>query len=542
MHELLAAADAVVLVSIYKPILMLIVFGVWGRIVATLDKDLLNLFLARQLWNGMQMAAGVLALLLWLVIPWFWVGGLLALVVLAGPIAGYVQFRNTKVDPEHRWRFSLDMLTQRLQMAQNKQAQRQAFLHLLRPDLSRFEVPAGQDPRVAPHQKFEDLMDWALPRKADRLDVVIGANQQVAVVVHVDGFKYPQEAPDAKLALALMDYLKQHAGLDVEERRRKQTGTLHIDAGPHGRHTLVLTAAGSTRDLSLVVRVDADLKANVGLDKLGLLAAQKQQLLPVVKDHGRVMLVAGPAHQGLTTTLYSLMHEHDPYIQSVVTFEDEVAFEVEGINHTLVEPGTDAAGQTQKLEALLRQDPQVVMVSRLADGSMARLMARSATEIRFYTALPQEDTFAALKLWIRAVGDPKLAAESLAGIVAQRLLRKLCTTCRSPYKPDPAALRKLNLPAERDTTLYKQSGQVLVKDKPQPCPQCLGLAYRGRVAVFEVMVLDTQARQLIAKQDLDQLRVHLRKNKMLYLQEAALARVVDGTTSIAEITRVLSGK
>jgi type II secretory ATPase GspE/PulE/Tfp pilus assembly ATPase PilB-like protein len=145
-----------------------------------------------------------------------------------------------------------------------------------------------------------------------------------------------------------------------------------------------------------------------------------------------------------------------------------------------------------------------------------------------------------MRAWVKAVGDPKLGADALVAVLSQRLVRKLCTTCRVPYRPDPEALRKLNLPADRVAQLYKHSGQVLVKKEMQPCPACLGVAYSGRIGVFEVMVLDDQARALIVAGQLDQLRAYLRKQKMLWLQEAALARVVDGTTSIAEITRVLS--
>ncbi|MDX1683564.1 MAG: hypothetical protein R3336_10610, partial [Phycisphaeraceae bacterium] len=166
----------------------------------------------------------------------------------------------------------------------------------------------------------------------------------------------------------------------------------------------------------------------------------------------------------------------------------------------------------------------------------------SDPDTRFYVGMTMTDTFQALRAWAKAVGDLQSASRTLVAITAQRLVRRLCTACRSPYQPDPAALRKMNLPAENVDKLFKQSGKVILNDKEQTCPKCMGIGYQGRVAVFEIMALDDDARDLIAAGELDQLRSHLRKQEMMYLQEAALAKVIAGETSISEVTRVFSEK
>lgn len=125
-------------------------------------------------------------------------------------------------------------------------------------------------------------------------------------------------------------------------------------------------------------------------------------------------------------------------------------------------------------------------------------------------------------------------------VIAQKLMRRLCHTCRVAYTPDPAALKKLNLPGgDKINKLYRASGKVQVKDKEEPCPNCHGLGYRGRTGVFEVMPIDDDARSYIRKGEADALRLHLRKQKMQYLQEAALAKVVSGVTDIKEVTRAM---
>jgi type II secretory ATPase GspE/PulE/Tfp pilus assembly ATPase PilB-like protein len=225
---------------------------------------------------------------------------------------------------------------------------------------------------------------------------------------------------------------------------------------------------------------------------------------------------------------------------SVVTLEDQTAVEIEGVDHELIPPDADGEMLANMVAAVIRRDPRVFMLSRLSDPKVAYVLsAETAQESRFYVGVPAEDTMTALRKWVKAVGDADRAGHALEAVLCQRLVRRLCPTCRVVYKPDPAALKKMNLPPERISQLYKASGHVLVRDKPQVCPHCHGLGYRGRVGVFEVMVLDDRARSLIAEGQLEQLRAHLRKNKMLWLQEAGLSRAVEGVTSVSEVTRAM---
>jgi type II secretory ATPase GspE/PulE/Tfp pilus assembly ATPase PilB-like protein len=329
----------------------------------------------------------------------------------------------------------------------------------------------------------------------------------------------------------------------VADRRRRQTGDALIEAEGQGRHRLIVVAAGSTREMSMSVRIDRDKQLAIPLDKIGLLPVQMQQLQPAIATGKGLILVACPAHAGMTTTLYALLHQHDPYTQSVSTLEDPIEFPIEGANQSAIEPGSDGTAIAKRVTVMLRSDPQVFMLSRITDAQVvAALTGPVSGSMRCYAGLRMNNTFSALGAWIKLVGDPQQAAASLTAIVSQRLVRKLCPTCRVGFTPDPAALKKLNLPAQGIGTLYKPSGQVMIKNKPATCPACLGMAYRGRLGVFEVMVLDDEARELIAAGQLDPLRSHLRKNKMKLMQEAALDKVVAGVTSIAEISRALAEK
>ena len=539
--DILAQSDPVFLVSWFKPLVFVVVLVGWAWVASQLDKDAAYYYLPRIWTNLGQMACGVVGFGLMLLIPIFPVGFVLALAVLCGGISGYAYYRNTKVPESECWTLSLDSFRHRLDQAESRRAQRQATLNLLSNDQELLEVPSGNDPRVVAHSRFQDAIDFAIPRGASQIDMVVDS-KRAGVVVWVDGVKYPQSAIEPGEAVAMLDYLKTAAGLDLEDRRKKQVGVMYFESDVYGRRAIAVTTAGSTRGITLSLGLDGAQRVEMSVEHIGLLETQKKQLKQLRQQKGKVVIVAVPSKQGATTTVYSLLQEHDPYIESIVTFEEQVVFEIEGVDHNNLPAGTQVQPFNDRLNAMLRADPDVVMISRLPDGTTAQLIANHCQETRFYINLPADNTKQALRNWVKLVGDHKLAARSLGGIISQRLVRKLCETCRTAYRPDPAALKKMNLPADKVGDLYHSSGQVVVKDKPQPCPNCHGIGYRGRLGVFELMILDDAARQLIRVGDLDRLRSHLRKQKMLLLQEAGMAKIVEGVTDVKEITRALSEK
>jgi len=525
------------LLSIYKPIIFLIVFCLWAYLVSNLDKDLAYYYLRRHLWNAGHIAAGVITVLIWVNVP-FWIGLPLALLLLGGPIAGYVYYRNLNVPPDRQWTLSIDTWNEWIHGYQQDSAQRNAQVQLLTDDGTAIPVPTSSDTTYDAHNLFEDLLAFALPRGAERIDLAVD-QEKTAIAVRIDGVSYAQPSVEPTLGVTLVDYLRDAAGMDTADRRRKQTADLPVNAGDHGKHKIELHFAGSSRGMQLVMEFDRQKRLLMPIAELGLTSQQQQQVEAVLESRQRTVLVAAPPHQGLSTTLYSLVNAHDPYTQTVGTLEENVIHEIEGVSHEQIEPGADNATINKRLTSILRGDPHVLMLSRLIDTAMARQVAESSDDVRFYVGLPQDSGRAALKVWLKAVGDLKDGAEAIEAIISQRLVRKLCTTCRIRYKPDAAMLKKMNLPADKVKHLFKPSGKVTVKEQEETCPDCLGMAYRGRVGVFEVMTLDDEARGLIAKGSLDQLHAHLRKQRMMLLQEAALSKVIDGTTSISEVTRAL---
>jgi type II secretory ATPase GspE/PulE/Tfp pilus assembly ATPase PilB-like protein len=532
--------DSVLLLSVYKPLLLVVALGFWASLVTTLDKDIAQFHLGRNLWNSVHVGVGVVAFVLWLLLP-FWLGLVLTVLFVGGALVGYHFYRDPKVPDHARWRLSMDSFRQMVKKHDEEAALKGVSVAVIAKDGKPVTPPGRDDPRLPAHEAMEKMLDFAIPRDAERVEIVVDATQALAVV-EIDGVRYPQTKMDPQLGAALIDYIKQQAGMDLADRRKKQTAKLKIKA-ESGPHTLELTTSGSTRGLNLVIEVDPGSRQSRKYEVLGVLDLQRQALEQALDGQdGGVVLVVSPPDHGLTTTLYTLTSRHDPYTQNIMTLEEHVALELEGVTHGTIRTGPDAPPLAQQLNAILLREPKVMLISQVTEAAIAKVIAEHSKDVRFYAGLRQPDTFTALKAWVGAIGDAGEASANLRAIIAQRLVRRLCTTCRQPYQPDAAALKKMNLPADRVKEMYKHSGKVLVRDVEQPCPACLGLGYRGRTAVFEIMALDDQARALIAQNQMEALRTHLRKHKMLWLQEAGLFKAVEGATSIAEVTRVLAGK
>ncbi len=534
-------AQSVFLMSFIKPVFVLAAVGGWAWVVSYFDKDAAFYYLKRNEFNLIQFAAAVLGFGVMLLIPIFWLGFPLGLLLLAGGAFGYIAYRNGQVPENEKWSANLDSFRQKRAAAAEAKMQRNATLTMTNKDGRAVPIPAPGEPELGPYMVLDELMAFALPRNANQIDLTVDT-EQAKYRVHIDGVRYPQEAPEPAEAVKLIDYIKKISGMDTEDRRRKQESKMSIRVEDSGTHQLNIISAGSTRGLQMQINIDAERTSNIPLDHLGFAPPQLAAVRNLLAQKGKAVLVASAPSAGKTTTLYSLLQEHDPYTSMVVTLEEETLFELEGVDHTLIPMGKPAGEFNEKLGILIRSDPSVIMVSKLADDQTAKLLAGCAQDTRCYVPIDQPDTLTALRSWIKQVGDPREVGENLGAVMAQRLMRRLCHTCRVPYAPDPGALKKLNLPADKVSELFRSSGKVMVKDKEILCPDCHGLGYRGRIAIFELMLIDDQAARYIAANELDSLRLHLRKQKMLYLQEAALTKVVEGITDIKEVTRVMAGK
>lgn len=544
MTYALTLAETVFLVSFWKAVLFLLPFLAWAWLISTkLDKDAHRYFLNHVLWNSIYLGSGVLAAAAALFIPIFWIGWPISMLILAAPILVYWNLRNKAV-PESM-RFTLSSIDVKGQMDARRQARatRAAMIQFADPDGATTRVPEKDNPLLPTHVLAEDMLGPASTARASKVEILVGASGTTISQI-VDGVRYKRPPVPAEAGAKLIDYLKGIARLDLADRRRRQSGRMQMK-GPGGKTDLDLTTEGSSTGMRLTIEFDRARRLSRSFDDLGLLPAQVEAFRPLeqIGDRHGVVLFGAPAGQGLTTTGYSLISRHDAYTSNIKTLEREIVLRLDGVDHVAWDPNNPNLDFATNLQSMLRRDPDIMLIGEIMDSETANNAAGPGMKgPLLYIPQRAASVSEQIGLWARQVGDVKKASKALRIVMNQRLLRSLCPNCRQPFAPTPEQLKRLNLPAGRVKQLFKAGGQVQVKNKIEPCPVCAGTGYLGQVGVLEVLVLDDEARRMLAGNDLKGVLAYARRNKMILLQEAALAKVINGETTVEELIRVLSPK
>jgi type II secretory ATPase GspE/PulE/Tfp pilus assembly ATPase PilB-like protein len=525
--------------SIVKLVLMLVLLWPWLYACTWIHRDAVKVHTVQALWTVCALAAGVLGLLLWLVVPIYAVGLLLYLACAGSAIAVYVLHRNKRVVAKAKV-MTLDHLKGVFERRAEEKVEVVAHLKLY-DSLGRPVFAPGEDQpqlRQAYNLTQELLHDVVMLRTSEVDLAPSGARAVVRFVV--DGVLVQQPPIERTEAEVIIDFVKHAAGMNVEDRRKPQTGKIAIQMGAVNVD-IAVTAAGTTAGQRMQLKVTQE-AAKVNLDQLGL----AKDLLAKVEEYNMqpsgLIIVAAARGNGLTSTLYSLLRRHDMYTQQIATLEIQPPVDLENVTQNKYKDQTELPG---RLAAALRRDPDVVMVDECGVAQTAELICQAAKTKNVLLGCVADSSFKALAMWVKTAGDPAKALAPLKAVLCQQLLRKLCPSCREAYHPAKDLLARLNLPAEKIDKFYRPPTKPAVDERGQPqvCPTCRGSHYFGRTAAFELLELTDEIRQLIASgAPLDQIRAASRKNRMLYLQEQALRKVIDGTTSIEEVVRVSKAK
>jgi general secretion pathway protein E len=367
----------------------------------------------------------------------------------------------------------------------------------------------------------------ALDARASDVHVEAFADGLV-VRYRIDGVLQPAPSPPADLAPAIVSRLKIMADLDIAERRIPQDGRIRLTLQDRPVDVRVATAP-TLHGESIVLRLLDRGRERRGLDAMGLDAPTLAALQEVLaRPHG-IVLATGPTGSGKTTTLYAAIEALRTGREKILTVEDPVEYELAGVPQV---PVNEKVGVTfaSALRALLRQDPDVLLVGEIRDPETAQIATQAAlTGHLVLSTLHTNDAPGAITRLLDLGVPPYLVASTLEAVLAQRLVRVLCPDCRREGPlgtPDRAAL------GAAAATL----GHVF---EPVGCPRCRETGYRGRRGVFELLVLDGALRELVQERaSADQLRAAARAGGMRTLREDAVRLVADGVTSVAEARRV----
>jgi general secretion pathway protein E len=348
----------------------------------------------------------------------------------------------------------------------------------------------------------------------------------------IDGILFDAEVPPKRLRAAITSRIKIMAELNIAERRLPQDGRMRMSL--QGRRLDIRVSTIPTiHGESVVMRLLDREAILMPLERLGFNAEMERQLERlIVLPHG-MLLVTGPTGSGKTTTLYAALDKINVPDKKIITIEDPVEYQLRGVNqiHVRSKIGLSfAAG----LRHIVRQDPDVIMVGEIRDAETADVAIHAAlTGHLVFSTLHTNDAPGALTRLLDMGAEPFLVASVLEGVLAQRLVRLICPTCRAPYDPKPKELRTLGIDSvPRNATLFRGKG----------CSECRGTGYRSRTGVYEFLPMTEELRALtLRKAPGQELRQRAIAAGMITLRQDGWAKCCEGLTTIDEVLRVTHG-
>jgi type IV pilus assembly protein PilB len=347
--------------------------------------------------------------------------------------------------------------------------------------------------------------------------------------IKADGVLFEMVPPPRHLSFAITTRIKVMADLDIAERRLPQDGRIELNVGGHPvdlRVSVLPTMFGE----SVVMRVLDRSVISLDLEKTGMDAPTLKQFREVINKPNGIILVTGPTGSGKTTTLYSALSELNHISDKIITTEDPVEYDLDGIIQVPIDPGI---GNTfaQLLRAILRQDPDKILVGEIRDTETAEIAVQaSLTGHTVFSTLHTNDAPSTVTR-LRDMGIPPfLITATIEGILAQRLVRRICAHCKEEVMPTADMLADLEL----DSTMI--AGKKFYRGRG--CQNCNRTGYKGRVGLFEMMPVNDDMREMIMNNSsTDQLRTAAKNEGMVTLRDAGIAAVFEGITTAEEVIR-----
>jgi len=345
----------------------------------------------------------------------------------------------------------------------------------------------------------------------------------------IDGVLYEMVPPPKHIAAALASRIKVMANLDIAERRLPQDGriSLSVQGNPVDLRVSVLpTMFGE----SVVLRVLDRSQVSLDLEKLGLRQQELERTRRLIRKPNGILIVTGPTGSGKTTTLYAAMRELNSVESKLITTEDPVEYDIDGMIQVQIKPDIGLTF-ARCLRSILRQDPDIILVGEIRDLETAEIAAQaSLTGHLVFTTLHTNDAPSSIARLLDLGIEPFLLTATLEGIIAQRLVRKICENCKEQFEPDDVQLMELGLTPDdiKDKKFFYGRG----------CKKCNKTGYRGRTALFEIMEFNDEIRDLIMNQaSTSVLRAAAQKAGMRLLREGGLAQIYNGVTTIDEVIK-----
>jgi type II secretory ATPase GspE/PulE/Tfp pilus assembly ATPase PilB-like protein len=376
----------------------------------------------------------------------------------------------------------------------------------------------------------EQIISSALEKQAS--DILIDPKDASVCTVRfrVDGVLRTVSKFEAGTCQAIVNSIKVVSSMDISERRRPQDGAFMAKTAD-GTVSFRVASAGALNGEKLSIRV---LNQNAGmftLDSIGLSEKQRAAIEAAVSKPSGMVLMCGPTGSGKTTTLYAMLNKIDLLTRNVITVEDPIEYVLPDASQIEVNPKADITF-AKALRSILRQDPDVICVGEIRDEETAAIALRASQTGHLVLATVHSNSNASALVRLLDLGvTPLMLSSGLSILISQRLVRRLCTNCRKPAHLSQSQINN----CRRKGINYKNVFQA------QGCERCYGTGYRGRTAIFDILVLDDKLKAHIANSELSvtELKRDGDKKGVSNLQKQGLRKVVSGITSFEELKRVV---
>lgn len=376
-------------------------------------------------------------------------------------------------------------------------------------------------------QLVKTMIEQAVRQRASDIHIE-PMEKQIRVRYRIDGALYEKAAYNISLLPALVARIKIIGGMDISEKRKPQDGriTQVVDRREFDIRVSILPTVYGEK---IVMRLTAKNALSREKSQLGLKPHDLQRFDHILKNPHGILLVTGPTGSGKSTTLYTALSELNKEDVNIITVEDPVEANIDGINQVQVNNKADLTFASA-LRSILRQDPDIIMIGEIRDQETASIAVQASITGHLVVSTLHTNSAASTITRLVDMGiEPYLIADSTVGVIAQRLVRRLCPDCKRVKKADAEDLEMLMRKPEEDLTIYEPCG----------CAKCDGTGFRGRIGVYEIMEVTPQLKHIISKGgEVEAIKAQALKDGMHTLRMSATGLVLDGTTSVQEMMRV----
>lgn len=540
--DLLASLDYGGYVSSWKLLLFVIGFFGWLPLVNWIYVDTQAVRTNTFTWTLAMLCTGFVSLLLLLLIPVFFIGLLIYLIATASVLAAYIMNRNARVADFEKV-MTADHIRGLFADPAKKIEKASHGIRFITGNGNEVPLPEPKSKELEGFMIACELLDDANWRRTDEVRF-IPQKDDYAVTYTIDGVVSKQDPRTREETDSVIYYIKQLAGLEVDEKRKPQKGRFKVVKEDQKTMWEVITS-GSTAGEQIKLDRVSELVSRTVKD-LGLNENQIESIESLRTIKSGLIIVSGPPKSGVTSSLYTLLANHDPFLNNINTLEKSPAAELTNITqftYTMSDTGTTT--YARRLQTILRKGPDIVGIADCDDPQTAKLASAAAKDDKIvYVELEATSVNQAIEKWLKLVGDKNLVSETLVAILNQRLVRTLCNDCRQAYQPNPALFKKFNIPANEVRTFYRPGEVEYDKHgKPIVCDKCQGSGFYGRTGLFETIRINDDLREVIRKAKTSQeIAAAFRKAGMLYMQEQSIKKVAHSITSINEVIRNFSEK